>query len=104
VEAQKDKNSSAEDLRKSSSVYFASRANRQRAEGDFREYERAQGITLFFDEAVEICGRGHSAVAKMLSDAPKALTARLIGMPSKAIEATIAAFCDKITEQLRRSF
>jgi hypothetical protein len=40
----------------------------------------------------------------MLSDAPKALTPRLVGMPSKAIESTIAAFCDKITEQLRRSF
>ena len=101
---QRDKNASPEDLRKSSQVYFNSRANRQKAEADYREHLRAEGITLFYSEAVEITNRGHLAVANLLREGPKMLIPRLRGMPAKSQEKTLGDFFDSIAEHLRKSF
>lgn len=103
VDFQKDKNASPEDLRKSSSIYFSSRTNRQKAEADHREFLRAEGVTLFYAEAADLAGRPHEAVRAMLSTAAKSLTPRLVGMPAKSIEDALAAWIDRLTEMLRSS-
>ena len=101
---QRDKTASPEDLRKSSSVYFAARNNRAKAEADHRDHLRAEGVTLFLEEAQDITNRGHLAVANKLREGPKALSPRLHGMSQKSIEQTLADFFDGIADHLRQSF
>ena len=101
---QKDKQATAEDLRKLSATYFSSRANRQKAEADHRDHLRAEGVTLFLEEAQDITNRGHLAVANKLREGPKALSPRLHGMSQKSIEQTLADFFDGIADHLRQSF
>ncbi len=101
---QREKSASPEDLRKSSSVYFAARNNRARAEADYRDFLRAEGVTLFLSEAQDITNRGHLAVANKLREGPKALSPRLHGMSQKSIEQTLADFFDGIADHLRQSF
>jgi hypothetical protein len=100
---QRDKLATPEDLRKSSSVYFASRSNRQKAEVDHREWQRAEGVTMFFDEAKDIASRPHQAARNMLSIGGKELSVRCYGQSQKAIQATIDAWLDRLTEILRSS-
>lgn len=92
-----------EDLRKSSSTYFASRSNRQKAEDYFDQWERRQNITLFYEEARDIAGRPHEAVRQMLGSAAKSLAPRLVGMSQRSIEATIGDWIDNLTDNLRAS-
>jgi hypothetical protein len=101
---QRDKLASAEDLRKASSIYFASRSNRQRAEADHREWQRDEGILLFFDEAKDLISRPHQASQNLLSGAAKTLAVRCIGQNQKSIEKTIGDWVDRLSEILRSSF
>ena len=100
---QRAKNASPEDLRKSSSVYFCSRANRQKAESDFREYQRAAGITLFLEEAQDIAARPHLAARNLLSSGAKELSVRCYGRSQRQIEATISDWLDRLAATIHSS-
>lgn len=94
---------SPEDLRKSSTTYFASRNNRQRAEDFFDDWQRRQNITLLYEEARELAGKPHEAVRQMLGAGAKSLAPRLVGMSQRSIEATISDWIDNLTDKLRAS-
>jgi hypothetical protein len=94
---------SIEDIRKANAVYIASRNNRHKAERDFKEWQRDEGILLFFDEARDITGRPHIAVRQTLEVAAKTLAPRLHGQPQKSIEKTIGDWIDKLTALIRQS-
>ncbi len=98
-----DADASPEDIRKLSATYFASRSNRQKAEVDNRQKLRIDGITLFTDEARELISRPHVAAKQLMESMPKTLAPRLHGQPQKAIEATLAAWCDNLTEIIRKA-
>jgi type IV secretory pathway VirB10-like protein len=93
---------SIEDIRKANQIYITSRNNRHKAERDFKEWQRDEGILLFFDEAKDIASRPHIASKQMLEVMPKTLAPRLYNQPQKAIEATLAAWCDTLTEVIRK--
>ena len=92
---------SIEDIRKANSVYIASRNNRYKAEKDFKEWQRSEGILLFFDEARDIVSRPHVAVKQTLDIMPKTLAPRLFNQPQKAIEQTLADWVDNLTAMIR---
>jgi hypothetical protein len=94
---------SIEDIRKANSIYIAARNNRHKAERDFKEWQRAEGILLYFDEAKEIAGRPHVAVKQTLEIAAKTLAPRLYGQPQKAIENALAEWIDNLTTLIRQS-
>jgi hypothetical protein len=94
---------SIEDIRKANSIYIAARNNRHKAERDFKEWQRAEGILLYFDEAKEIAGRPHVAAKQMLEVMPKTLAPRLFGQPQKTIETTLSEWCDALTDLIRKS-
>jgi hypothetical protein len=94
---------SIEDIRKANSIYIAARNNRHKAERDFKEWQRAEGILLYFDEAKEIAGRPHVAAKQILEVMPKSLAPRLFGQPQKAIEAALSEWCDSLTEVIRKT-
>jgi hypothetical protein len=94
---------SPEDLRKSSTTYFASRNNRQRAEDFFDDWQRRQNMTLLFEEARELAGKPHEAVKQMLAAGAKSLAPRLVGMSQRSIEASIGDWIDNLTDKLRAS-
>ena len=94
---------SIEDIRKANAVYIASRNNRHKAERDFKEWQRDEGILLFFDEARDITGRPHIAVRQTLEVAAKTLAPRLHGQPQKSIEKTIGDWIDKLTALIRQA-
>jgi hypothetical protein len=94
---------SIEDIRKANSIYIAARNNRHKAERDFKEWQRAEGILLYFDEAKEIAGRPHVAVKQTLEIAAKTLAPRLYGQPQKAIENALAEWIDNLTEMIRKT-
>jgi hypothetical protein len=100
VQVQKN-GGSIEDFRKANSVYIHSRNNRIKAEKDFRDWQRDQGILLYFDEAREIASRPHVAARGMIEIMPKNLAPRLFNQPQKAIEKTLAEWCDRLTETIR---
>jgi hypothetical protein len=100
VQVQKN-GGSIEDFRKANSVYIHSRNNRIKAEKDFRDWQRDQGILLYFDEAREIASRPHVAARGMIEIMPKNLSPRLFNQPQKAIEKTLAEWCDRLTETIR---
>jgi hypothetical protein len=97
------KNGSIDDLRRLNATYVQSRSNRQRAEKDFIEYQRQSQILLYLDEAKDIASRPHETVRGILQTAAKSLTPRLVGMPARAIETTLADFFDILTNHLRTS-
>jgi len=94
---------SIEDIRKANSVYISSRNNRHKAERDFKEWQRDEGILLFFDEAKDIAGRPHVAAKQMLEVMAKTLAPRLHGQPQKSIEKTLGDWADTLTEVIRKS-
>jgi hypothetical protein len=100
VQVQKN-GGSIEDFRKANSVYIHSRNNRIKAEKDFRDWQRDQGILLYFDEARDIASRPHVAARGMIEIMPKNLAPRLYGQPQKAIERTLAEWADRLTETIR---
>jgi hypothetical protein len=94
---------SIEDIRKANSVYIASRNNRIKAERDFKDWQRQEAITLYFDEARDITSRPHIAVRQTLEVAAKTLAPRLHGQPQKAIEKSLAEWIDGLTALIRQS-
>jgi len=94
---------SIEDIRKANQIYITSRNNRHKAERDFKEWQRDEGILLFFDEAKDIASRPHIAVKQMLEVMPKTLATRLHGQPQKTIEKTLAEWSDTLTEIIRKA-
>ena len=93
---------SIEDIRKASSLYIASRNNRIKAEKDFKEWQRQEAITLFYDEARDIASRPHIAAKQLLEVMPKTLAPRLYGQPQKSIETTLGDWADTLTEIIRK--
>ena len=91
------------DIQKANSIYVSARNNRYKAEKDFKEWQRDEGILLFADEAKDIAGRPHIAAKQMLEVMPKTLAARLHNQPQKAIERTLAEWCDTLTEVIRKA-
>jgi hypothetical protein len=100
VKCQRD-GGSVEDFRKANSIYIHSRNNRVKAERDFQDWQRDQGILLYFDEARDIASRPHVAARGMIEVMPKNLAPRLHGQPLKAIEAALVQWCDRLTETIR---
>lgn len=94
---------SIEDIRKANQVYISSRNNRHKAEKDFKEWQRDEGILLFFDEARDIASRASIALKQMLEGGAKTLAPRLVGMSQKAIEKTLGDHFAKMTEIARQS-
>lgn len=94
---------SIEDIRKANQIYITSRNNRHKAERDFKEWQRDEGILLFLDEARDITGRAHVAAKQMLEAMPKTLAPRLAGMPQKQIEKTLGDWADTITGVMRNA-
>jgi hypothetical protein len=92
---------SIEDIRKANSIYIAARNNRYKAEKDFKEWQRSEGILLFFDEARDIVSRPHVAVKQTLDIMPKTLAPRLFNQPQKEIEQTLADWVDNLTAMIR---
>lgn len=103
LDRQQKSGGSLDDLRRASSTYVSSRGNRQRAEKDFIEYQRQSQVLLYLDEAKDIASRPHEAVRNLLQSAAKSLTPRLVGMPARAIESSLADFFDILTSHLRTS-
>jgi hypothetical protein len=100
--ATKRNGGSIEDIRKANAIYIAARNNRYKAERDFKEWQRDEGILLFFDEARDIVSRPHIAAKQMLETGAKTLAARLVGQPQKAIEKALGDYFDKIAEVIRK--
>lgn len=94
---------SIEDIRKANQVYISSRNNRHKAEKDFKEWQRDEGILLFYDEAKDIVGRPHVAAKQMMETMPKTLAPRLHGQPQKAIERVLVEWCDTLTSIIQKS-
>jgi hypothetical protein len=94
---------SIEDIRKANTIYIAARNNRHKAERDFKDWQRQEAITLFFDEARDIASRPHIAVRQTLEVAAKTLAPRLHGQPQRAIEKTLAEWIDALTALIRQS-
>lgn len=94
---------SIEDIRKANQVYISSRNNRHKAERDFKEWQRDEGILLFFDEAKDIASRPHIAAKQMLETMAKTLAPRCHGQPQKAIEKTLGDWADTLAEVIRKS-
>jgi hypothetical protein len=94
---------SIEDIRKANQIYITSRNNRHKAERDFKEWQRDEGILLFFDEAKDIASRPHIAAKQMLEVMPKTLATRLYNQPQKAIERTLSEWADTLTEIIRKA-
>lgn len=94
---------SIEDIRKANAIYIAARNNRYKAERDFKDWQRQEGILLYFDEAKELAGRPHIAAKQMLEVMPKTLAPRLHGQPQKAIEKTLAEWADSLTDLIRKT-
>ena len=101
--AQKSSLTSPDEFRRINAAYIAARQNRMKAEEDFREWRRQEGITLFLSEAQEICARPHQAVAQMLSVGPKQLAPRLYGQPIREIERTLIEWADSLSAIIRKS-
>jgi hypothetical protein len=101
VQVQKN-GGSVEDFRKANSIYIHSRNNRIKAEKDFRDWQRDQGILLFFDEARDLVSRPHVAARNIIESMPKTLAPRLQGQSQRAIEKTLADWADKLTEVIRQ--
>ena len=93
---------SVEDFRKANSVYISSRNNRIKAEKDFKEHQRQEGILLFFDEARDIASRPHLAAKQMLDGMPKTLAPRLFGQTQRAIERSLADWADTLLGVIRK--
>jgi hypothetical protein len=94
---------SVEDIRKANQIYIASRNNRIKAEKDFRDWQRQEAITLFYDEARDITSRPHITAKQLLEVMPKTLATRLHGQPQKTIEATLAEWADNLTTIIRKA-
>jgi hypothetical protein len=102
VQTKRDRGS-IEDIRKANQVYISSRNNRHKAEKDFKEWQRDEGVLLFFDEARDISSRPHIALKQMLEGGAKTLAPRLLGMPQKSIEKTLADYFDKMADVARQA-
>ena len=94
---------SIEDIRKANQIYITSRNNRHKAERDFKEWQRDEGILLFFDEAKDIASRPHIAAKQMLEVMAKTLAPRCHGQPQKAIEKTLGDWADTLAEVIRKA-
>ena len=94
---------SVEDIRKANQIYIASRNNRIKAEKDFKDWQRQEAITLFYDEARDITSRPHITAKQLLEVMPKTLATRLHGQPQKTIEATLAEWADHLTTIIRKA-
>lgn len=92
-----------EDLRKANQIYITSRNNRHKAERDFKEWQRDEGILLYLDEARDIAGRPHVAAKQLLEAMPKTLAPRLAGMSQKQIEKTLGDWADTLTGVMRNA-
>ena len=103
VAAQKNPNTYPDEFRKVNATFIHAQANRARVEQGFRDWQRAQGITLFLDEALEIAARPHRAIAHMLASGPKQLAPRLVNQPLAEIERSLADWADGISAELRRA-
>jgi len=94
---------SIEDIRKANSTYISSRNNRVKAEKDFKDWQRQEAITLFYDEARDITSRPHITAKQLIEVMPKTLATRLHGQPQKTIEATLAEWADNLTTIIRQA-
>ena len=94
---------SIEDIRKANSTYISSRNNRVKAEKDFKDWQRQEAITLFYDEARDITSRPHISAKQLLEVMPKTLAPRLHGQPQKTIEASLAEWADNLTTIIRQA-
>ena len=94
---------SIEDIRKANSTYISSRNNRVKAEKDFKDWQRQEAITLFYDEARDITSRPHITAKQLLEVMPKTLAPRLHGQPQKTIEASLAEWADNLTTIIRQA-
>ena len=92
---------SVEDYRKAMSVFISAQNNLTKAQRDFREWQHAEKITLFYEEARELVSRPHVAVKQTLDIMPKTLAPRLYNQPQKAIEQTLAEWVDNLTALIR---
>ena len=93
---------SIEDIRKANQTYISSRNNRVKAEKDFKDWQRQEAITLFYDEARDITSRPHISAKQLLEVMPKTLAPRLHGQPQKTIEASLAEWADNLTTIIRQ--
>ena len=73
---------------------------RQKAEADHRDFLRAEQVTLFYDEAVDIAGRPHFAARNMLANGGKELAVRCHGQSQRQIESTITAWLDRLAQTI----
>jgi hypothetical protein len=89
-------NVSIEDYRKANAVYVASRNNRNKAEQDFRAWQRDEGITLFVDEAKELFVRPLSVLKQALDSAPKMLGLRCNPQSPKLAEEALTEWIDSV--------
>ena len=89
-------NVSIEDYRKANAVYVASRNNRNKAEQDFRAWQRDEGITLFVDEAKELFVRPLSVLKQALDSAPKMLGLRCNSQSPKIAEEALTEWIDSV--------
>ena len=94
---------SIEDIRKANQTYISSRNNRVKAEKDFKDWQRQEAITLFYDEARDITSRPHITAKQLLEVMPKTLAPRLHGQPQKTIEASLAEWADNLTTIIRQA-
>jgi len=92
---------SVEDYRKATSVFISAQNNLAKAQRDFREWQHAERITLFYEEARDIVGRPHVTAKQTLDIMPKTLAPRLFNQPQKAIEQTLAEWVDNLTAMIR---
>jgi type IV secretory pathway VirB10-like protein len=92
---------SVEDYRKATSLFISSQNNLAKAQREFREWQHAERITLFYEEARDIVGRPHVTAKQTLDIMPKTLAPRLFNQSQKAIEQTLADWVDNLTAMIR---
>jgi hypothetical protein len=94
---------SIEDIRKANQTYISSRNNRVKAEKDFKDWQRQEAITLFYDEARDITSRPHQAERMIIENMPKTLAPRVNPQNPKVAESVLTEWVDRLIEIRRKS-
>lgn len=101
-QAQKVAGLSSEEFRKVNATYISARQNRMRAENDYKDWKRVEGITLYLSEAQLLIAKPHQLCAQLLQAMPKQLSARLCGQSVKEIETILVEWCDNLASTIQQ--
>jgi hypothetical protein len=67
------------------------------------QQEVIRGNLVPVEEAMEVYGRPHRAVQQQLQTMPQTLSPRLFNQSQRAIQETLAEWCDRLSSHIRES-